>query len=163
VRRLRFDVRGGQDMKGRNALVYAAVRRIPRGRVATYGQIARLVGLGGLARQVGYALNALPAHTGVPWHRVINARGQISMRRVFGADIEQRIRLEREGVRFNAAGAVSLAEFGWNSGRGATQRRALQVPRVPGARGSRDGHGLNPARSAHAKTPRRQGRTRKDD
>lgn len=99
-------------------MVYAAVRRIPRGRVATYGQIAAMVGLGRLARQVGYALNALPDHTTVPWHRVINARGGISSRHMFGAEIEQRLRLESEGVRFNAAGCVSLADFGW----AATQR-----------------------------------------
>ena len=110
-------------MKGRNALVYAAVRRIPRGRVVTYGEIAMLVGLDGLARQVGYALNALPARSTVPWHRVVNARGQISPRSIFGAEIEQRIRLEREGVRFNAAGRVSLSDFGWFAGNAKTRRR----------------------------------------
>jgi methylated-DNA-protein-cysteine methyltransferase-like protein len=109
-------------VKGRNARVYAAVRRIPRGRVATYGQIARLAGLGGLARQVGYALNALPEHTMVPWHRVINAQGGISRRSVFGAEIEQRIRLECEGVRFNAAGRISLADHGWLAGQGKIRR-----------------------------------------
>jgi methylated-DNA-protein-cysteine methyltransferase related protein len=123
-------------MKGRNALVYAAVRRIPPGRVATYGQIASMVGLGGLARQVGYALNALPAHTGVPWHRVINARGQISLRRVFGAEIEQRLRLEREGVRFTAAGGVALAEFGWRAGPAATRRRTRQAFKARRGKGS---------------------------
>ena len=103
-------------------MVYAAVRRIPRGRVATYGQIAAMVGLSRLARQVGYALNALPDRTTVPWHRVINARGGISPRRIFGAEVEQRIRLESEGVRFNAAGFVSLADFGWVA-RDAKRRR----------------------------------------
>lgn len=115
-------------MKGRNALVYAAVRRIPRGRVATYGQIAAMVGLDGLARQVGYALNALPPRSVVPWHRVLNARGQISRRRVFGAEIEQRIRLEREGVRFDAAGCVSLADFGWRDGGPIPPRRRRRTP-----------------------------------
>jgi len=109
-------------MKGRNALVYAAVRRIPRGRVTTYGQIAAMVGLGPLARQVGYALNALPERSTVPWHRVVNARGGISLRRICGADIEQRIRLEREGVGFNAAGRIALADFGWPAR--AAKRRA---------------------------------------
>ena len=98
---------------GRNARVYAVVRRVPRGRVATYGQIAKLAGLGGAARQVGYALSALPAHTSVPWHRVINARGTVSMRRLAGPELEQRLLLEREGVRFDAGGRVSLGAYGW--------------------------------------------------
>jgi len=101
--------------------------------VATYGQIAQMVGLGGLARQVGYALNALPARTTVPWHRVINARGEISRRRVFGAEIEQRIRLEAEGVRFNAAGCVSLADFGWVAGQAQARRHGRRKPSRGGA------------------------------
>jgi len=56
--------------------IYAVIKRIPRGRVATYGQIARLAGLGGQARQVGYALSALPEGNDVPWQRVINAKGR---------------------------------------------------------------------------------------
>jgi methylated-DNA-protein-cysteine methyltransferase-like protein len=102
-------------LKGRNAIVHAVVRRIPRGRVATYGQIAALSGLGRLARQVGYALNALPEDSTVPWHRVVNARGEISRRAVPGAELEQRIRLEMEGVRFNAAGRVRLDLFTWTN------------------------------------------------
>lgn len=98
---------------GRNQRVYAAVNRIPRGRVATYGQIAALIGLGGGARQVGYALHDLPDGTLVPWHRVINARGEISRRKVFGSDVAQRLRLQREGVQFNGRGRVDLAYFGW--------------------------------------------------
>ena len=58
--------------------IYAIVRRIPRGRIASYGQVARLAGLPGHARQVGYALHALPEDSGIPWHRVINARGRTS-------------------------------------------------------------------------------------
>ena len=100
-------------MKGRNARVYAAVRRIPPGRVATYGEIATLAGLDDMARQVGYALHALPPHSTVPWHRVINARGEISRRSVFGSEREQRLRLELEGVRFYSRGRVSLKLFGW--------------------------------------------------
>jgi methylated-DNA-protein-cysteine methyltransferase-like protein len=98
---------------GRNARVYAVVRRIPRGRVATYGQIARLAGLGGAARQVGYALSALQDHSSVPWHRVVNVRGTVSARKRTGPDLEQRVRLEREGVRFDSGGRVSLDRFGW--------------------------------------------------
>lgn len=94
--------------------VYAVVRRIPPGRVATYGQVAELAGLPGHARQVGYALHALTDGTTVPWHRVVNARGQISLRRsVGGDDVEQRLRLEREGIALDAAGQLSLERFRW--------------------------------------------------
>lgn len=90
--------------------IYASVRRIPRGRVTTYGAIARVAGASG-ARQVGYALHALPDGSAVPWHRVVNARGAISLR-ADGA-VTQRLRLTREGVRFNAGGVIDLARFGW--------------------------------------------------
>lgn len=94
--------------------IYAAVRRIPAGRVSTYGAIARIAGLAGHARQVGYALSALPAGTNVPWHRVINAQGRLSLERsASGAGITQRLRLVREGVVVNAGGRVSLEKFGW--------------------------------------------------
>ena len=93
--------------------IYAVIRRIPRGRVATYGQIAELAGLPGHARQVGYALHALPSGTAVPWHRVINARGEVSLRTAPGPELTQRMLLEREGVRFDARGRVSLRTVGW--------------------------------------------------
>ena len=93
--------------------IYAVVRRIPRGRVATYGQVAELAGLPGHARQVGYALHALPTGTTVPWHRVLNARGTLSLRRSPGGEITQRIRLEREGVRFDAGGRITLQRLQW--------------------------------------------------
>lgn len=94
------------------ARVYAVIRRIPLGRVATYGQVARLAGLGDHARMVGYALAALPGGTTVPWHRVINARGTVSVRRS-GESLSQRMRLEREGIRFDARGRTSLVLHGW--------------------------------------------------
>lgn len=98
----------------RYARIYAAVRRIPRGRVATYGQVAAAAGLPRQARLVGYALHALPEHSGVPWHRVINAQGRISLGRgESGGDLSQRFRLEAEGIRFDANGRVSLLRFGW--------------------------------------------------
>lgn len=94
--------------------MYTAVCQIPRGCVATYGQVAELAGLGRHARQVGYALHALPEGTIVPWHRVVNARGSVSQRRsTGGGEVEQRMRLEREGVVFDAAGRVSLERFRW--------------------------------------------------
>ncbi len=93
--------------------IYAVVRRIPWGRVASYGQVARLAGLPGRARQVGYAMHALPSGTRVPWHRVINARGAVSRRRVPGRELTQRMLLEREGVRFNGRGRASLEKYRW--------------------------------------------------
>ncbi len=95
------------------ARIYAVVRRIPRGRVATYGQVASLARLRGHARQVGYALHALPAGTNVPWHRVINAKGEVSRRSQFGAEVRQRLLLEAEGVEFDRRGRVSLRRYGW--------------------------------------------------
>jgi methylated-DNA-protein-cysteine methyltransferase-like protein len=93
--------------------IYAVVRRIPRGRVATYGQVAAIAGLGGHARQVGYALHALTTGRTVPWHRVVNARGQISPRAEPGGDLIQRQLLEREGVNFDAADRLELGRYRW--------------------------------------------------
>ena len=91
--------------------IYAVVRRIPRGRVATYGQVATLAGLEGHARQAGYALHALPATTAVPWHRVINAQGAISARAPGGDGLHQRLLLEAEGIEFDARGRIRLARY----------------------------------------------------
>jgi methylated-DNA-protein-cysteine methyltransferase-like protein len=92
--------------------IWDIVRRIPRGQVTTYGQIARLAGLRRRARFVGYALHHLPPGMPVPWHRVMNARGMIS----FPAGSEhykrQRQLLEREGVKF-MDGKVDLKRWGW--------------------------------------------------
>ena len=93
--------------------IYAVVRRIPEGRVATYGQVASLAGLAGHARQVGYALHALPDGTAVPWHRVVNASGGISLRSLPGGDLVQRGLLEREGIRLDPRGRVPLARVRW--------------------------------------------------
>ncbi len=90
------------------------MRKIPAGRVTTYGSIARIAGLPGQARLVGYALSALRDGTSVPWHRVINAQGKLSLEHVgSSAGMTQRMRLTREGVIVNAAGRVSLPRFGW--------------------------------------------------
>jgi methylated-DNA-protein-cysteine methyltransferase related protein len=96
--------------------IYAVVRRIPRGRVATYGQIANLAGLAGHARQVGYALHALPPETAVPWHRVVNAQGGISRRSLPGAELAQRQLLMMEGVPLDGRGRVRLAQVRWKPG-----------------------------------------------
>ena len=87
--------------------------RIPKGRVATYGQVAALAHLPRQARFVGYALHALPADSDVPWHRVVNAAGKISLRAdTLGHDELQAHLLRREGVRF-AGGAIPLARYRW--------------------------------------------------
>ena len=93
--------------------IYAVVSRIPEGRVATYGQVASLAGLAGHARQVGYALHALPDGTLVPWHRVVNASGAISLRSMPGGELVQRGLLEREGIRLDPRGRVPLARVRW--------------------------------------------------
>jgi methylated-DNA-protein-cysteine methyltransferase-like protein len=93
--------------------IYATTRRIPRGRVATYGQIAELAGLPGHARQVGYAMNRLPEGSDVPWQRVVNAQGRVSPRAEPGWEELQRQVLLEEGVVFSAAGRIDLDRFGW--------------------------------------------------
>jgi methylated-DNA-protein-cysteine methyltransferase related protein len=95
------------------ARIYSVVKKIPRGKVATYGQVATLAGMPRHARQVGYALHTLAEDSGVPWQRVINAQGEISRRTWSENHLLQRILLEDEGVEFNAQGRVSLARFGW--------------------------------------------------
>jgi methylated-DNA-protein-cysteine methyltransferase-like protein len=94
-------------------LIYAVVARIPRGRVATYGQVAELAGLGRQPRLVGYALRAMPEECTAPWQRVINARGEISPRAEPGWQDYQRRLLEEEGVEFDERGRVALERFRW--------------------------------------------------
>lgn len=102
---------------GAHARILAVVVRIPRGRVATYGQVAALAGLAGAARLAGYALHALPAGTPLPWHRVLGAGGRLSLAKLDpAAAITQRMRLEREGVKFDARGKVDLRRFRWRPG-----------------------------------------------
>ncbi len=93
--------------------IYAVVKKIPKGRVATYGQIARLAGLAGHARQVGYALSALPNDQEAPWHRVINAKGEISARFEPYFEKRQRAALEKEKIIFGAKGQISLVRYQW--------------------------------------------------
>jgi methylated-DNA-protein-cysteine methyltransferase related protein len=95
-------------------LVYRVVRRIPRGRVATYGQVAAILGQPRGARAVGMALGALRpgSEDDVPWQRVINAAGRCSHRDGFMAGMQQDL-LEREGVAFDARGHVDLKRVRW--------------------------------------------------
>lgn len=92
--------------------IYAIVRQIPPGKVATYGQIARMIG-GCTARMVGYAMAALPNESNVPWQRVINSQGKISPHGFGYGSAIQRELLMAEGVRFDLNGRVDFGEFGW--------------------------------------------------
>ncbi|MGD8395829.1 MAG: MGMT family protein [Candidatus Eiseniibacteriota bacterium] len=103
-----------RSTEGLHERIYAVVARVPRGRVATYGQVAELAGLGRQARLVGYALNALPeGRDDVPWHRIINAQGRVSPRAEPGWVDFQRQLLEEEGVVFDARGRISLVRHAW--------------------------------------------------
>ncbi len=90
--------------------VYAMVRRIPAGKVASYGQIAFFLGWSHGARTVGWALRALTPELGVPWYRVVNAQGKISL----SNSERQRELLEAEGVVFDPKGRIDLQRFGWS-------------------------------------------------
>ncbi len=100
--------------------IYAQVRRIPRGRVATYGQIAMLAGNPHWSQVVGYALHGNPepydcvTQRGIPCHRVVNRFGKTSAAFAFGGEDCQRALLEAEGVEFTADGTIDLARYIWN-------------------------------------------------
>jgi methylated-DNA-protein-cysteine methyltransferase-like protein len=99
---------------GFNERVYRLVRKVPAGRVATYGQIATLLGSPRVARHVGFAMAAcLGARHPVPWHRIINAQGRISHRGDVLRAEEQRERLEAEGVVFDDRERIDLRRFRW--------------------------------------------------
>ncbi|PJZ29016.1 MGMT family protein [Leptospira kmetyi] len=95
--------------------VYALVKKVPRGKVTSYGRIAALLGKPRAARAVGYALNALSKdqEQKVPWQRVINNQGKISFRGDTGRSILQKKILEDEGIKFNSAETIDLKIFGW--------------------------------------------------
>ena len=94
-----------------NHRIWQVVALIPAGKVATYGDVAKLAGLPGAARRVGAALRALPSDTKIPWHRVINAQGRLSLPEGSGAQYTQRERLEAEGVVFSKWKRVDLSRF----------------------------------------------------
>jgi methylated-DNA-protein-cysteine methyltransferase-like protein len=97
---------------GLNQRIVATVRRVPAGAVATYGQIAAEAGAPRRARLVGQVLKTLPPGSGVPWHRVINARGELSLPVGSEAWRRQRDRLENEGIVF-VGGRIALDRFRW--------------------------------------------------
>lgn len=102
-------------MEGFFKTVHRIVAEIPRGRVMTYGQIAAMAGNPRASRAVGYAMRAIPEGDNIPWHRVVNSKGEISLRRTFQGDDDrclQRVLLEAEGVRFSESGRIDLKRYG---------------------------------------------------
>jgi len=100
---------------GINQRIWQVIHAIPPGRVCTYGEVARLAGLARAARRVGAALKGLPKDTTIPWHRVINAQGRISLPPGSASYAAQRERLESEGVEFRLNGSVELKRFAWTA------------------------------------------------
>jgi methylated-DNA-protein-cysteine methyltransferase-like protein len=95
--------------------VYALVAQIPPGRLATYGQVAELIGAWGCARQVGWALRRLPLPSPLPWHRVVNAQGRVSLSLAReGSDWIQAELLRQEGIPVDGEGRLPLRPFLWS-------------------------------------------------
>lgn len=111
ARRVRASSAAGDSNATR---IIDAVKRIPRGRVSTYGSVAELAGLPRRARLVGTVLRQTPSSRGLPWFRVINASGRISFPVGSDAYARQRSKLEAEGVVFSG-GRVNLTKYGWPS------------------------------------------------
>lgn len=93
--------------------IYEIIQAIPKGKVATYGQIAALAGNPRAARTVGWVLHALPGDSDAPWHRVLNARGASSFPEAGKRKLQQAL-LEAEGVVFDAGAQVDLDFFQWD-------------------------------------------------
>lgn len=90
--------------------IYAVLNAVPAGSVTSYGEIAKIVGCG--PRQIGYALRMLPKDTKLPWFRVINSAGKISLPRGRGYEVQREL-LEGEGVEFNLKDRVDMKRFSW--------------------------------------------------
>jgi methylated-DNA-protein-cysteine methyltransferase related protein len=99
--------------------IYEAIRQIPRGTVATYGQIAQLAGLPSHARMVGWAMRSHPEGVDIPWYRVVNSGGRSSLPPGGEGARLQRSLLEAEGVEFSEEGRISLRRFQWRPDEGA--------------------------------------------
>ncbi len=98
-----------------NELVYELVRHIPRGKVLSYGRVAYLLGVPNGARAVGWAMSALKSgDRGVPWHRVVNAKGRVSIKGSPEGAAEQRARLEAEGIVFDDKGYLDMGQHLWD-------------------------------------------------
>ncbi|MDX1515377.1 MAG: MGMT family protein [Woeseiaceae bacterium] len=101
--------------ESRQQRICDTIRDVPRGSVASYGQIAEIAGIARGARQVGFVLRHLPDGSDVPWHRIVRSDGRIAFDRDSAPFAEQRRRLIMEGVRVTA-GRVDMSEFRWRPG-----------------------------------------------
>ena len=96
-----------------NHRIWQVVAAIPKGKVTTYGAVAQKAGMYRAARRVGLALRGLPTNTRIPWHRVVNAQGRISLHERSVSHNTQRSRLENEGIVFRTNGTIDLRKYGW--------------------------------------------------
>lgn len=108
------DTKNVEESGTRKQIIWQTVCAIPQGKVATYGQVAELAGLKGMARYVGFALASLAPGSDVPWHRVVNAQGRISFAEFSAAAREQTERLRAEGVEVNQ-GRIALRQYRWSN------------------------------------------------
>lgn len=127
------------DMGAFNDAVYETVRRVPRGKVTTYGQVARLIGQPRKARFVGYAMHGNPdpwdcsVQTGIPCHRVVFKDGRLAPGFAFGGEEEQHARLAAEGVTFLDDGRVDMAACQWDGRTAGCADDGFEGPTAPPA------------------------------
>ncbi|MFZ0038991.1 MAG: MGMT family protein [Candidatus Acidiferrales bacterium] len=107
--------------------IYRLVKRIPRGRVTTYGEIARALKVRGGARVVGYAMAGSPSGQGIPWHRVVGAGGKLIIREPY-ASLQRRM-LESEGVEIPGT-RINYKQYGWSPARKAVRKRARRPAKI---------------------------------
>ncbi len=108
-----FD-RDQKNQPSKYQIIYDVVRRIPVGKVLTYGQVAELAGLYGKARLAGYALFRVELESDIPWQRVVNAKGEISYSEArCGGDYLQKTLLEQEGIKFKVNNCIDLKKYRW--------------------------------------------------
>ena len=108
-----FD-RDQNNQPSKYQIIYDVVRKIPVGKVLTYGQVAELAGLYGKARLAGYALFRVELESDIPWQRVVNAKGEISYSEArCGGDYLQKTLLEQEGIEFKANNCIDLKKYRW--------------------------------------------------
>ena len=109
---LEIDTQTGRNDMNTYNRIYEVVKSIPAGKVATYGQVAILVGNANLARTVGNALHANPDNSIIPCHRVVNCKGEVAEFYAFGGPDEQRRLLKAEGIIFKENGKIDLKKYG---------------------------------------------------
>jgi methylated-DNA-protein-cysteine methyltransferase-like protein len=143
--------------------IYAVVRRIPRGQVATYGQVAELAGIPGGARVAGAAMKMSSQAPGLPWQRVIGKasrnRGRIAIQDPVGAAVQRQL-LDKEGVEIGDSGLVALDRYGWLPVGDGIGRRARRNARGPERTGSRRTTGGSDRDASLQRQPRSGSKTR---